>query len=61
MVVPARDVDALAGALRILLGSPGELRHWQRCAGMHLEQFTAARMASDTEHVYLQAMATHRW
>jgi glycosyltransferase involved in cell wall biosynthesis len=57
MVVPARDVDALAGALRILLGSPGELAQRQRCASVHLEQFTAARMASNTEHVYQQAMA----
>ena len=53
LLVPARDVDALAGALALLLGDYGLRRHMGLLAEDRLEtRFSADRMVTETVALY---------
>jgi glycosyltransferase involved in cell wall biosynthesis len=52
MLVPAEDAVALAGALSALLDDPGLAATYRREAVAGIEQYSAARMASETLAAY---------
>ena len=52
ILVRPRDRDALAQALRELLGTPKRLEAWRRAARVDLERWTVARMQRETDELY---------
>ena len=52
LLVPPHDPNALARALRRLLGDPQELAHWRKASRVNLEWLSCARMARETVEVY---------
>jgi glycosyltransferase involved in cell wall biosynthesis len=56
LLVPPRDVDALAAGLGQLLAEPGLARAFRRRAREGLDAVSVARMASETETVYWRAL-----
>lgn len=57
LLVTPGDTDGLAAALDRLLASPGELARLREKSLHGVERFGAARMAADTEVVYLEALS----
>lgn len=51
-LVAPRDADALADALRHLLGNPGELARWRAAARSNLEWLSCKRAEKETMDVY---------
>jgi glycosyltransferase involved in cell wall biosynthesis len=54
ILVRPRDRDALAQAMRELLGEPKRLEAWRRAARVDLERWTVARMQRETEAIYFE-------
>ena len=52
LLVPPHDPNALAQALRHLLGDPQELARWRQAAQANLAWLSCERMARETVEVY---------
>src|ERR1700682_5734504 len=56
LLIPPSDVEALATALRRLLGDPQELIRWQLAARANMDWLSCARMENDTMDVYVSLL-----
>jgi glycosyltransferase involved in cell wall biosynthesis len=56
LLIPPRDPDALAQALRRLLGNPNELARWRDAAHSNLEWLTCERMEEQTAKTYVSLL-----
>ena|SRR5271157_3484719 len=56
LLIPPRNADAVAEALRRLLGDPNELAYWRQAARSNLEWFSCERMEKETTNVYVSLL-----
>jgi glycosyltransferase involved in cell wall biosynthesis len=56
LLIPPFDVEALATALRRLLGDPQELIRWQLAARANIDWLSCARMENETMDVYVSLL-----
>ncbi len=59
VLVPVRDPDALAAALRALMADPAELARWQASALDGADRFGTAAMARGYDKVYAELARDH--
>ncbi len=56
LLIPPKDANALAQALRRLLGDSKELAHWRQAARSNLEWLSCQRMAEQTTKAYVSLL-----
>jgi glycosyltransferase involved in cell wall biosynthesis len=61
MLVPVRDVSALADAVCKLLGDETERKAWQGNALRGIEMYQVHRMASDVQSIYDELVGVGNW
>ncbi len=61
MLVPMRDLSALAGAVNRLLGSHEERTEWKSRAREGVEKFRVERMVREVNEVYEELMEERKW
>jgi glycosyltransferase involved in cell wall biosynthesis len=54
VLVPPKDSEALATAMRRLLANPEQLQHWKYQAQQNLERFSVTRVSDETLNVYYE-------
>lgn len=60
LLVPARDPEAMAGAIGELMGSVDTLEHWRRASREGAEYFSVSRMAQEYDEVYSRVVGSRR-